>query len=94
LAVKNFWGQNVDFWRITLFCLEKRLSRHKMTIFSKNVGRHGPFGFPGYAYAREFRKTLHRSTVFICGHRQIHFNKKSSEKVLLSFDEFQARTLV
>jgi len=27
-----------DFRRITLFCLEKRLSKHKMTIFSKNVG--------------------------------------------------------
>ena len=25
-----------DFRRITLFCLEKRLSKHKMTIFSKN----------------------------------------------------------
>ena len=25
-----------DFTRITLFCLEKRLSKHKMTIFSKN----------------------------------------------------------
>jgi len=27
-----------DFRRITLLCLEKRLSKHKMTIFSKNVG--------------------------------------------------------
>jgi len=26
-----------DFTRITLFCLEKRLSKHKMTIFSKNL---------------------------------------------------------
>jgi len=25
-----------NFRRITLFCLEKRLSKHKMTIFSKN----------------------------------------------------------
>ena len=40
-----------DFRRITLFCLEKRLSKHKMTIFSKNFGGgHGPFGHPGYAY--------------------------------------------
>jgi len=36
-GAKNFWGSKVlDFWRLTLFCLEKRLSRHKMTIFSKN----------------------------------------------------------
>jgi len=27
------------FGRITLFCLEKRLSKHKMTICSKNLGR-------------------------------------------------------
>jgi len=27
-----------DFRRITLFCLEKRLSKHKMTMFSKNLG--------------------------------------------------------
>jgi len=27
-----------DVRRITLFCSEKRLSIHKMTIFSKNVG--------------------------------------------------------
>jgi len=35
-----------DFTRITLFCLEKHLSKHKMTIFSKNLGGHGPFGPP------------------------------------------------
>jgi len=27
-----------DFRRITLLCLEKRLSTQKMTIFSKNLG--------------------------------------------------------
>jgi len=44
---KNFWGAKVyDFRRITLFCLEKRLSKHKMTIFSKNLGGHGLFGPP------------------------------------------------
>jgi len=26
-----------DFRRITLFCLEKRLSKHKMTVFSKKL---------------------------------------------------------
>jgi len=39
-----------DFRRITLFCLEKCLSKHKMTMFSKNVGGHGHFGPPDYAY--------------------------------------------
>ena len=39
-----------DFRRIILFCLEKRLSKHKMTILSKHLGGHGPFGPPGYAY--------------------------------------------
>jgi len=38
------------FRRITLFCLEKRLSKHKMTTFSKNLGSHGPFSPRGYAY--------------------------------------------
>jgi len=33
----------LDIRRITLFCLEKRLSKHKMIIFSKNLGVHGPF---------------------------------------------------
>jgi len=33
-----------DFRRITLFCLAKRLSKHKMTIFSKNLrGGMAPF---------------------------------------------------
>jgi len=27
-----------DFRQITLFCLEKRLSKHKNTMFSKNLG--------------------------------------------------------
>jgi len=36
-GVKNFGGAKMfDFRRITLFCLEKRLSKHKTTIFSKN----------------------------------------------------------
>ena len=40
-----------NFRRITLFCSEKRLSKHKMTIFSKTLGGHGPFAPPGYDYA-------------------------------------------
>jgi len=31
---KFFWTKMFDFRRITLFCLEKRLWKHKMTIFS------------------------------------------------------------
>jgi len=46
-----------DFRRITLFCLEKRLSKHKMTIYSKHLGGHGPFGPHGYAYGSQ---TMHR----------------------------------
>ena len=36
----------LDVRRITLFCLEKRLSKHKMTIFSKNLGRPWPLWPP------------------------------------------------
>jgi len=45
VGAKKFWGRKMlDFGRITLFCLEKRLSKHKMTIFSKYFGgEHGPF---------------------------------------------------
>jgi len=50
---KNFWGsQMFDFRRITLFCFEKCLSKHKMTIFSVNFLRGmAPLSPPGYAYA-------------------------------------------
>ena len=41
-----FWGKMSDFRRITLLCLEKRLSKHKMAIFSKHLGGHGPFRPP------------------------------------------------
>jgi len=50
-AKKFRGGQKFDFIRIGLFCLEKRLSNHKITIFSKNVG--GPWLLwptSGYAY--------------------------------------------
>jgi len=36
--VKNLGGQMFDFKRITPFCLEKRHSKGKMTILSKNFG--------------------------------------------------------
>jgi len=36
---KKFGGAKMlDFRRITLFFLEKCLSKHKMSIFSKNIG--------------------------------------------------------
>jgi len=48
-----------DFRRITLFCLEKRLSKHKMTVCPKNLGGHALFAPPGYAYESErFHKAL------------------------------------
>ena len=41
-----------DFRRITLFCLEKRLSKHKMTIFSKDLrGPMAPLATPMIAIA-------------------------------------------
>jgi len=40
-----------DFRRITLFCLGCRLSKHKMTIFSKNLADPSPRRPPGYACA-------------------------------------------
>ena len=39
VACTKVWGGKMfDFRRITLFCLEKRLLKHKMTMFSKNLG--------------------------------------------------------
>ena len=35
-------GEIFDIWGITLFCLEKRLWKHKMTIFFKNWGGMAP----------------------------------------------------
>ena len=35
-----------DFRQITLFCLEKRFSKHKMTICFKTLGGHGSFDLP------------------------------------------------
>jgi len=50
---KNFGGGKMfDFRRVTLFCLEKRFSKHKITIFSKNFGGPWPHWPPTrYAYA-------------------------------------------
>ena len=43
VASPKIWGAKMfDFRRITLFCLEKRLSKHKMAMFSKHFGGTGP----------------------------------------------------
>jgi len=37
--IQKFRGVKMfDFRQITLFCLEKHFSKHKMTMFSKNLG--------------------------------------------------------
>ena len=54
---KKIWGVKMfDCRRITLFCLGKRLSKHKITIFSKNFGGPWPLCSPGYTYAPIFMK--------------------------------------
>ena len=45
-----------DFRRITLFCLEKRLSKHKITIYSKKLGDMVSLATPGYAYVSKYCK--------------------------------------
>ena len=43
VASPKIWGAKMfDFRRITLFCLENRLSNHKRTIFSKILGGSWP----------------------------------------------------
>jgi len=54
-GVKRF-----DFRRITLFCLEKRLSKHKMTIFSKNLGGPWPLWPPWLRLWRLSLTILHQ----------------------------------
>jgi len=45
-----------DFRRITLFCLEKRLSKHKIATFSKYLGRAmASLVPPGYAYDNHYK---------------------------------------
>jgi len=57
---KNWGGQMFDFRRITLFCLEKRLSKNKMTMFFKNfVGSMALLAPPGYAYEQNVFKRFH-----------------------------------
>ena len=55
---EKIWGAKMfDFRRTTLFCLGKRFSKHKMTIFSKNVwGGIAPLDPPGHAYEGKPRR--------------------------------------
>jgi len=64
-----------DFKRITLFCLENRLSKHKMTIFSKNLrGGMAPLPHPGYAYgAASSNKNFIKSKHYHVFHRGVDF---------------------
>jgi len=56
---------------LTLFCLEKRFSKHKMTVFSKILGGYGPFAPPGYAYAyKGVQKELKRTFLTAFEHRE------------------------
>jgi len=57
------WAKMFDLRRITLFCLEKRLSKHNIAIFSKNLGRAWPrwpsLAMPMPTYpAKAFAQTL------------------------------------
>ena len=56
-------GKMFDFWRITLFCSEKRLSKHKITIFSKNF--RGTMPYPGYAYVKRLRDAYNNAYRFM-----------------------------
>jgi len=43
VASLKFWGGKIfNFRQITLFCMGYHLSRHKMTIYAKHFGGHGP----------------------------------------------------
>jgi len=54
---QKYWGGGIlDFRQITLFCLGYRLSRHKMTISSKNLGSRGPLAAPMARNTKQERK--------------------------------------
>ena len=63
--------------------MEKRLSKHKMTIFSKNLGGHGPFG---HLWLRLWRKIVcQRTYVALACHTMHHgsISGISSDKKLI-----------
>jgi len=66
VASPEIWGGKMfDFRQITLLCLEKRFSKHKITILSKNLGGNGPFVPPVYAYGNNWE---FKSCTCACSH--------------------------
>ena len=49
-SLKFLGAKMLNFRQITLFCLGYHLSKHKMTIYAKNLGGMAPRTTPGYAY--------------------------------------------
>jgi len=47
---KIFWGKVFDFRRATVFCLKRRFSKHKMTIYARNCGGMASLTPSGHAY--------------------------------------------
>ena len=47
---ESLGGKMFNSRRKTLFCLGYRLSKHKMTLFSKNLGAWSCWPIPGYVY--------------------------------------------
>jgi len=68
-----------DFRRITLFCLEKRLSKHKIPICSKNVvGSQGLFAPP-------LATPMASCAVSRDGHNRHHCSKTKMANLAVSF---------
>jgi len=42
---------NSKKWKVKVFCLGHRFSKHKMTKYAKHLGGMAPLATPGYAYA-------------------------------------------
>jgi len=76
-----------DCRRITTFCLEKRLSKHKMTIFSKNLRDPWPLCLPlatpmSHRYAVTNDETTSRVNVVILVYPSIWHGTKTFEVLL------------
>jgi len=83
---KNCGGAKMfDLRWITLFCLEKRLSKHKITIFSKNLGGMAPLATPMYRTARNCLWCYYLQLIwaFACNlvKKKLHSNNKYMEQV-------------
>ena len=66
-----------DIRWITLFCFEKHLSKHKITIFSKKFGRHGHFAPPLATPMNGY----HPALVQLCSwHNGMHFSWETKQR--------------